>query len=161
MSSSAVERVRQALGAHGLQVEVIEFSQSTATSQQAADTLGVPVATIVKSLIFLAGEQPILVLASGANQVDTEKLARAAGGPVRRADADRVKEATGFVIGGVAPVGHAQPLPTFIDADLLRYERLWAAAGSPYAVFPVTPQELVRITGGQVVELKRQGNRPL
>lgn len=154
--SSSVERVRQALVAHGLHVEITEFSQSTATSQQAADALGVPVATIVKSLVFLAGEEPILVLASGANQVDTEKLARAAGAKVRRPDADRVKEATGFVIGGVAPVGHAHPLPTYIDADLLRYDRLWAAAGSPYAVFPVTPQELVRITGGRVVDLKRE-----
>jgi Cys-tRNA(Pro) deacylase len=154
--SSSVERVRQALVAHGLHVEITEFSQSTATSQQAADALGVPVATIVKSLVFLAGEEPILVLASGANQVDTEKLARAAGAKVRRPDADRVKEATGFVIGGVAPVGHAHPLPTYIDADLLRYDRLWAAAGSPYAVFPITPQELVRITGGRVVDLKRE-----
>ena len=158
MSSSAVERVRQALLAQGLPVEITEFSQSTATSQQAADALGVPVATIVKSLVFLAGEQVILVLASGANQVDTEKLAQAAGGKVRRPDADRVKEATGFVIGGVAPVGHTRPLPTYIDADLLRYDQLWAAAGSPYAVFPITPQDLVRITGGRVVELKRQGN---
>lgn len=158
MSSSAVERVRQALSAQGLQVEITEFSQSTATSQQAADALGVPVATIVKSLVFLAGEQVILVLASGANQVDTEKLARAAGGKVRRPDADRVKEATGFVIGGVAPVGHTRPLPTYIDADLLRYDQLWAAAGSPYAVFPITPQDLVRITAGKVVEIKRQGN---
>jgi len=154
--SSSVERVRQALVAHGLHVEITEFSQSTATSQQAADALGVPVATIVKSLVFLAGEEPILVLASGANQVDTEKLARAAGAKVRRPDADRVKEATGFVIGGVAPVGHAHPLPTYIDADLLRYDRLWAAAGSPYAVFPITPQELVRITRGRVVDLKRE-----
>ncbi len=152
--SSPVERVRQALKAHGLEVEVTEFDQSTATSQQAADTLGVPVATIVKSLIFLAGEQPILVLASGANRVDTEKLARAAGGKVRRADADRVKAATGYIIGGVPPVGHAGEIPTYVDADLLRYERLWAAAGSPYAVFPVTPQDLVRITRGQVAELK-------
>jgi len=158
MSSSAVERVRQALLAQGLPVEITEFSQSTATSQQAADALGVPVATIVKSLVFLAGEQVILVLASGANQVDTEKLAQAAGGKVRRPDADRVKEATGFVIGGVAPVGHTRPLPTYIDADLLRYDQLWAAAGSPYAVFPITPQDLVRITGGKVVDLKRQGN---
>lgn len=158
MSSSPVDRVREALAARGLQVEITEFGQSTATSQQAADTLGVPVATIVKSLVFLAGEQVILVLASGANQVDTDKLGRVAGGKVRRPDADRVKAATGFVIGGVAPVGHAQPLPTYIDADLMGYEQLWAAAGSPYAVFPVTPQNLVHITGGRVVDLKRQAN---
>jgi len=151
--SVAVDRVRQALAACGLQVEVTEFDQSTATSQQAADTLGVPVATIVKSLIFLVEERPILVLASGANRVDTGKLARAAGGKVRKADADRVKAATGFVIGGVPPVGHVTKLPTYIDADLMRYELLWAAAGSPYAVFPIAPQDLVRITGGEVVDL--------
>lgn len=153
---SAVDRVRQALAARGLTVEVTEFDQSTATSQQAADTLGVPVATIVKSLVFLVGEQPVLVLASGANRVDTEKLGRATGGRVRRADAEQVKAATGFAIGGVAPVGHTRPLPIYIDADLLGYDRLWAAAGSPYAVFPITPQELVRITSGQVVDLKRE-----
>ncbi|HOQ99965.1 MAG TPA: YbaK/EbsC family protein [Anaerolineae bacterium] len=156
MSSSPIDRVRRALAAQGLRVEITEFDRATATSQQAAEALGVPVATIVKSLVFLVGEQPVLVLASGANQVDTEKLGRAAGGTVRRADADRVKAATGFVIGGVAPVGHAQPLATYIDADLLRYDRLWAAAGSPYAVFPVAPQELVRVTGGSVVELRRE-----
>jgi len=152
--STPVDRVRQALAAHGLQVQVTEFDQSTATSQQAADTLGVPVATIVKSLIFLADEQVILVLASGANRVDTARLGQLTGGKVRRADADRVKAATGFVIGGVPPVGHSHPIPTYIDADLLGYDLLWAAAGSPYAVFPITPQDLVRITGGRVAEIK-------
>ncbi len=153
--SSAIDRVRQALAAQGLSVELTVFDCSTATSQQAADALGVPLATIVKSLVFLVEGRPVLVLASGANRVDTEKLGQAAGGRVQRADAERVKAATGFVIGGVAPVGHLEPLPTYIDADLMAYDRLWAAAGSPYAVFPVTPQELVRITAGQVVELKR------
>ena len=154
--STPVDRVRQALAARGLTVEITEFDQSTATSQQAADTLGVSVATIVKSLVFLAGEQPILVLASGANRVDTEKLSRITGSKVRRADADRVKAATGFVIGGVPPVGHAGPLATYIDRDLMAYDLLWAAAGSPYAVFPVTPQDLVRITGGMVVDLAQR-----
>ncbi len=160
MSSTPVERVRQALAAQGLQVGITEFDQSTATSQQAADALGVPVATIVKSLILLVDGRPILVLASGANRVDTGKLGRVAGGQVRRPDADRVKAATGYAIGGVPPVGHASPLPTFVDRDLLRHELLWAAAGSPCAVFPVTPQELVRITAGRVVEIaqEKEGN---
>ena len=152
---SSVDRVRQALAEHGLPAEVTEFDQSTATSQQAADALGVPLATIVKSLIFTVDEQPILVLASGANRVDTAKLGQVAGGRVRRADADRVKAATGYAIGGVPPVGHASPLPTYIDADLMQYDRLWAAAGSPYAVFPIAPQELVRVTGGRIADVKR------
>ncbi len=154
--SSPVDRVREALQARGLQAEVTEFDQSTATSQQAADTLGVPLATIVKSLIFLVDDRPILVLASGANRVDTDKLSHVAGGKVRRPDAERVKAATGFAIGGVPPVGHTRPLPTYVDADLLQYDLLWAAAGSPYAVFPVTPQDLVRIAGGQVVDIAQR-----
>ncbi len=154
--STAVDRVRQALATLGLPVQVTEFDQSTATSQQAADTLGVPLATIVKSLVFLAGEQPILVLASGANRVDTGKLARSAGARIKKADADCVRQATGFVIGGVAPVGHATPLPVYIDRDLLQYDLLWAAAGSPYAVFPISPSDLVRITSGQVVDLAQE-----
>ena len=154
--TTPVDRVRQALASQGLQVEITEFDRSTATSQQAADALGVPVATIVKSLVFLVDERPVLVLASGANRVDTRKLAHAGGGKVGRADADWVKAATGFAIGGVPPVGHSQPLPTYIDRDLLGYDRLWAAAGSPYAVFPVSPQELVRITGGRVADIAQE-----
>ncbi len=154
--STSVDRVRQALAAQGLQVQITEFDQSTATSQQAADTLGVPLATIVKSLVFSVNDQPILVLASGANRVDTAKVGRIAGAKVRRADANRVKEATGFAIGGVPPIGHSRPITTYIDQDLLGYDRLWAAAGSPYAVFPVTPEELVRITGGQVIDLAQE-----
>ena len=155
--SSPVDRVRQALIAHGLDVPITQFDQSTATSQQAADALGVPLATIVKSLVFLVNDRPVLVLASGANRVDLDKLARIAGGKAKRADAERVKAETGFAIGGVPPVGHSAPLATFIDQDLMAYSQLWAAAGSPYAVFPVTPDDLVRISGGAVVELKQQG----
>lgn len=154
--STPVDRVRQALAALGLPAEVAEFDRSTATSQQAADALGVPVATIVKSLVFLVNERPVLVLASGANRVDTAKLGRVAGGKVKRADADRVKAETGFAIGGVPPLGRSRPIATYIDQDLLCHERLWAAAGSPYAVFPVAPEELVRITGGQVVDVAQR-----
>lgn len=151
--STPVDRVRQALATLGLDAPITEFDQSTGTSQQAAEALGVPLGTIVKSLVFLVNDQPVLVLASGANRVDTAKLGRIAGGKVHKADAERVKAATGFAIGGVAPVGHASPLPTYIDADLMAYDLLWAAAGSPHAVFPVTPADLVRISGGKVVDL--------
>jgi Cys-tRNA(Pro) deacylase len=154
--TTPVDRVRQALASQGLQVKITEFDQSTATSQQAADALGVPVGTIVKSLVFLVAEQPVLVLASGANRVDTRKLAQAAGGKVGKANAERVKAATGFAIGGVPPVGHRQRLPTYIDRDLLGHNLLWAAAGSPYAVFPITPEDLVRITSGRVADVAQE-----
>jgi prolyl-tRNA editing enzyme YbaK/EbsC (Cys-tRNA(Pro) deacylase) len=107
----------------------------------------------VKSLVFLAGDQPILALVSGANRADTRKLAAAAGAPIRRADADAVRAATGFAIGGVPPVGHATRLPCFLDADLCRYDVVWAAAGTPNAVFPLAPAELERISGARVIDL--------
>ena len=110
---------------------------------------------IVKSLVFMAGETPIVVLASGPNRVDTAKLGSIFGAVVRRAQADQVRAATGFAIGGVPPVGHARPLRTYIDADLLQYDQVWAAAGTPNAVFPIAPDALVRITRGQVVDLKQ------
>jgi prolyl-tRNA editing enzyme YbaK/EbsC (Cys-tRNA(Pro) deacylase) len=115
----------------------------------------VAVAQIVKSLVFLAGDEPILVLVSGANQADERRLATLSGHSVRRADADAVRAHTGYAIGGVPPVGHARPLRVFIDRDLLGHDRLIAAAGTPHAVFPITPAELCRVTGGAVVDLKR------
>jgi prolyl-tRNA editing enzyme YbaK/EbsC (Cys-tRNA(Pro) deacylase) len=102
-------------------------------------------------------ERPVLVIASGANRVDEEKLTILAGGPARRADADTVKRATGFTIGGVAPIAHEMPLEIFIDEDLLRLELIYAAAGVPECVFPLSPAELVRATGGRVADLKEQG----
>jgi prolyl-tRNA editing enzyme YbaK/EbsC (Cys-tRNA(Pro) deacylase) len=115
----------------------------------------VAVAQIVKSLVFLAGGEPVLVLASGANQVDEARLAALTGAPIRRADAAAVRTATGFAIGGVPPVGHARPMTVFIDRDLTRHAELIAAAGTPRAVFRLTPDELCRITGGRLEDLKR------
>src|SRR5262249_30093183 len=109
---------------------------------------------IVKSLVFMGGESPILVLASGPNRVDLDKLERLLGQPVTRARAEVVRTFTSFSIGGVPPVGHAQRLQTFIDRDLLRYDQVWAAAGTPYTVFPIDPRELVRITDGVVVDVR-------
>lgn len=149
----AAQRVQAALHERGLDVEVIEFAESTRTSAEAAAAIGCEVAEIAKSLVFTAGGRPVLVIASGANRVDTRKLAALAGGKVDRADADVVREATGFAIGGVPPVGHATALPIFIDRDLLAFARIYAAAGTPNAVFPLTPGDLVRITGGQVVDV--------
>jgi prolyl-tRNA editing enzyme YbaK/EbsC (Cys-tRNA(Pro) deacylase) len=151
----AAARVRAALHALGVEGEVIVLAESARTAAQAAAACGVAVGQIVKSLVFLAGDEPILVLVSGANQADERRLAELSGQTVRRADADAVRGTTGYAIGGVPPVGHPRPLRVFIDRDLLGYERLIAAAGTPHAVFPITPAELCRVTGGAVTDLKR------
>jgi len=150
----AAERVQAALSALGLQAEVRELPQSTRTALEAAQAVGVRVGQIVKSLIFMAGEEPVLVCASGGNRVSLEKLSGLVGKAVRQASPDEVKEATGFAIGGVPPVGHKRPLKAFIDRDLMRYEEIWAAAGTPHAVFRTTPHELLRITQGELVDIK-------
>jgi len=154
-ASLAVERVRAALREKGVDTEIMEFAQSTRTAQEAADAIGTSVAQIVKSLVFVAGGQPFLALVSGANQADTGKLSALMCAPVERADARTVREATGFAIGGVPPVGHAKSLVTYIDEDLLKFEEVYAAAGTPHHIFRITPQDLVRITGGRVVALAR------
>jgi prolyl-tRNA editing enzyme YbaK/EbsC (Cys-tRNA(Pro) deacylase) len=151
----AATRVQAALRATGLSGEVIELRESARTAAEAAAACGVAVGQIVKSLVFLAGDQPILVLVSGANQADERRLAAITGARVRRADADVVRTVTGFAIGGVPPLGHATALRTLVDRDLLGYPRLVAAAGTPHAVFPITPDELVRVSGGEVADLKR------
>ena len=146
--------MRAALAAHGLDaVPVREFAESTATAVDAAAAIGTTVERIVKSLVFAAGEQPVLVLASGPNRVDLTKLAELVGGPLRRASADQVRTWTGFAIGGVPPVGHSQKLSTYLDEDLLRYEEVWAAAGTPNAVFAIDPSVLARITGARIARL--------
>ena len=150
---AAAKRVAEALAAAGLDVEVQEFAQSTRTAEEAAQAVGASVGQIVKSLVFLAGEQPILALVSGSNRADTAKLAAAAGGSIRRADADTVRVATGYSIGGVPPIGLASPLPIYFDRDLLQYPVVWAAAGTPNTVFRVAPGELLRVTGATAVEL--------
>ncbi len=158
MMPPAAARVHAALEALGVEAEVIVLAESARTAAQAAAACGVGVGQIVKSLVFVAGEEPILVLVSGANQADEHRLAALSGQPVRRADADLVRGATGYAIGGVPPVGHPRPLRVFIDRDLLGYERVIAAAGTPHAVFPITPAELCRVTGGAVADLKRQAD---
>jgi prolyl-tRNA editing enzyme YbaK/EbsC (Cys-tRNA(Pro) deacylase) len=153
-SRSAVDRVREALTRLGVEGSVVEFRTSTRTAQEAADTVGTTVAQIAKSLIFLAGGAPVLVIASGKNRVSEKKLKARLGAKIRRADADQVRDATGYAIGGVPPVGHSRPLRTLIDEDLLAFQEIYAAAGTPRAVFRLTPQELLRITGGEAVDLK-------
>lgn len=150
----AVGRVRSALAAAGVEVRVVEFAESTRTAQDAARAVGTTIGQIVKSLVFLADGRPVLVLASGANRVDTAKVARLAGAArVEKATADATREATGFSIGGVPPVGHRAALPVYVDAALLAYDVVFAAAGTPHAVFPIEPSALVRVTAGTVGDL--------
>ncbi|HEX9941896.1 MAG TPA: YbaK/EbsC family protein [Thermoanaerobaculia bacterium] len=150
------ERVQAELRARGAGGEVVELAASTRTSQEAAAAIGTTVAQIAKSLVFLIGETPVLVIASGVNRVSLDKLSKLLGGPAVRPDADTVKRLTGFPIGGVAPVGHASRMRVLIDQDLLRYDEVWAAAGTPNAVFRTTPDELARISEGEVVDLREE-----
>jgi prolyl-tRNA editing enzyme YbaK/EbsC (Cys-tRNA(Pro) deacylase) len=152
----SIQRVREALIRAGLEPRIVAFEQTTRTAQDAAAAIGTSVPQIVKSLVFLADDQPIVVLASGANRVDPHRLGAELDKEIGRADADRVRAATGFAIGGVAPVGYPAPLPVFLDRDLLGYEEVWAAAGTPHAVFPIRPADLLRVTGARVLDLKQE-----
>lgn len=152
----AVERVRAALIAAGHLDTIITTPAGAHTATDAAAAVGCDVAQIVKSLIFRAGDRPILVLASGANRVDLDKLSRMAGEQVVRADPGWVREATGFTVGGVAPVGAPLQPETFLDADLVALDPLWAAAGSPDHVFRTDAAELLRLTGARVADLRQE-----
>lgn len=148
--SPSARKVQQALADQGFGCHVMEFAESTRTSQEAADRIGCKLKQIVKSLVFkgIASGKPILVLASGANRVDEKLVGALAGEGIGRATPDFVREVTGFAIGGVPPLGHARAMETWLDEDLLQYATVWAAAGTPNAVFRLTPDDLVRMTGG-------------
>lgn len=151
---SATERVTAALRAAGVEAEIREFLHGTRTAADAAAAIGTTVAQIVKSLVFMADGRPVLVLASGANRVDPVKLALASGAhAVRRASADEVRVATGFAIGGVPPVGHASPLAVYLDRDLLGHDIVYAAAGTPTAIFAIAPGRLQAVTGAVSADL--------
>lgn len=149
-----VVRVTDAARAAGLEIVVERFPEGTRTAADAARAVGCDVAQIVKSLVFVAGDEPVLALVSGSNRVDLGKLASAVGAAeARRADGDEARSATGFAIGGVPPFGHTGTVTVVVDRDLLAHDRLWAAAGMPDAVFPITPDDLMRSSGGRVVDL--------
>lgn len=150
----AVQRVMMALGDAGIETTPMEFAESTRTAEDAARAIGVEVGQIVKSLLFMRGDEPVLALVSGSNRASLPKLESALGGSVRRADAETVRSATGYAIGGVPPLGHPAPLRTLVDADLLHYDTVYAAAGTPNSIFPVAPSELVRSTSGTPLDLK-------
>ena len=146
--SRATTRVQAALHAAGIDARVVELPQSTRTAAEAAQACGCEVAQIVKSLVFRDGHgEAVLVLTSGTNRVNEKRLG------LEKASADFVREKTGYAIGGIPPVGHMTPLLTLIDEDLLRFERIWAAAGTPNAVFELSPADLGRMTGGTVMRV--------
>jgi prolyl-tRNA editing enzyme YbaK/EbsC (Cys-tRNA(Pro) deacylase) len=150
--------VQDALKALGLTLAVVELPGSTRTAVEAAQAVGCELGQIVKSLVFKGkrSERPILVIASGTNRVNEKAIEALIGEPLGKADADFVRQRTGFVIGGVPPVGHAERLEAFIDRDLLQYAEVWAAAGTPNAVFRLDPADLVKMTAGQVVDITRE-----
>lgn len=155
MLKPSAQRVQKALAAHGLGLEVREFPASTRTAEDAAAAIGCTVAQIAKSLIFRGKttDRPVLVIASGVNRVDEKKVSTLIGEKIGKADAEFVRARTGFAIGGVPPVGHLEPPITLIDRDLLALSEIWAAAGTPNAVFRLTPGDLAILTGGQVAEV--------
>lgn len=156
---ASAQRVQDALAARGFANQVVELADSTRTAAEAAAAVGCSVAQIAKSLLFRTGGdgpnagRALLVIAGGANRVNLAALEALVGSPLQRPDADFVRAQTGFVIGGVPPLGHAQPLETYIDADLWQHSAIWAAAGHPNAVFPLTPDELLAMTGGRVARI--------
>ena len=137
----------------GLQLEVVEFAESTKTAQEAADAIGCEIGQIVKSLIFKNKNQGLLFLVSGKNNLDTNKVSRELKTEIKKADAEFVKEATGFSIGGVPPVAHKTKLETYIDQDLLGYKEVWAAAGMPFSVFRLESRMLQPLTNGKVIKV--------
>ena len=147
------QRVVRAFAGAGVEIEVVDIPEGAPTAAAAAAALGVEVGQIANSLVFDADGEPLLVLTSGANRVDTAAVGALLGATVRRADAGFVRAATGFPIGGVAPAGFPAPVRVLVDEDLFRYDTVWAAAGTPHTVFPTTAGDLVRVTGGTAVRV--------
>lgn len=153
--SPSAKKFQDALQALGFELIVVELPDSTRTAMEAAQAIGCQVGQIAKSLVFKGkrSERPLLVVASGANRVNEKIIEALISEPLGKADADFVRLHTGYTIGGVPPVGHAEPLLTYIDQDLLHYHEIWAAAGTPNAVFRLAPTDLVRMTGGEVIQI--------
>jgi Cys-tRNA(Pro) deacylase len=154
--SPSAQKVQDALNALGFDLTVIENTTSARTAQEAADRVGVTLGQIVKSLIFKGKKsgKPILVLTSGSNRVDVKRIKAYAGEKIGRAEPDFVRKMTGYAIGGVPPIAHLRQMETYLDEDLLQYDVIWAAAGTPNAIFELTPDDLQKMTGGKVVLIK-------
>jgi prolyl-tRNA editing enzyme YbaK/EbsC (Cys-tRNA(Pro) deacylase) len=153
---TGIDRVRKALEGNGLTLEVEEFPASTRTAADAALAVGCEVGQIAKSLVFRDRDdgEPVLVVTSGSNRVDVDAVARQTGRRLEMADPGFVRERTGFAIGGVPPLAHATPITIYLDNDLLRHDRIWAAAGSGNAVFALSPDQLLRVTGGTAIDVE-------
>lgn len=147
------KRVQEYLNNFGIKVEVLELAESTRTAQEAADAAKCDVGQIVKSLVFRSGDEALLFLVSGKNMLDIPKVSQSLGKTISKADADFVKAKTGYAIGGVPPVALLAEIETFIDRDLMVFESVWAAAGTPHAVFQLKSNDLPRLTGGKVIEV--------
>jgi len=154
--SPSAQKIQDLLNSLGYQYTVIEHAESTRTAQEAADRAGCELGQIVKSLIFKGktSNKPILVLTSGVNRVDEKRISAYAGEGIGRADADFVRAVTGFAIGGVPPLGHIQKMETYIDEDFIPYQTIWAAAGTPNAIFELSTADLQKMTDGKVVMVK-------
>ena len=155
VQAASVQRVLDAARELGLEIEVREFPEGTRTAEDAARAIGVSLGQIVKSLVFMADGHPVICFVSGTNRLDTGRLAAAtAATEVRRASAEEVREATGFAVGGVPPFAHATRVAVYCDPDLLQYEAVWAAGGTPHTVFPIAPRKLVEACNAIVTDLK-------
>jgi len=150
-------RTSQLLRDAGIDTQVVEFEQPTRTSADAAAAIGCSIAEIAKSIVFrgTSSGQAVIVVASGDNRVSETKVAEQVGEPLARADGDFVRSATGYAIGGVAPIGHTQPVKLLLDEDLRRFEKIWAAGGTPFSVFPLNPDQLRRLTGAEWADVKQ------
>ena len=158
----SARRVQQALMVAGISARVLQLPQSARTASDAAGAIGCRVEQIAKSLVFrrVDSKRPVLIIASGANRVDERLASSYLNAVIAKADADFVRSTTGFAIGGVPPLGHDLPLETLIDQDLLQFDTIWAAAGTPYAVFSIDPHQLVRATGGRVLPIAASRPHP-
>ncbi len=153
-------RVMNALREAGLEIDIIRHEAEARTAEQAAALIGCDLAQIAKSLVFAAGGELVMTLVSGANRVDTDKLAAIVGQPITKADAEAVRAATGYAIGGVAPVGHATKLPVYMDEDLMRYAIIYPAAGTPNTAFAISSRDLLRVSGAILADIKELSISP-
>jgi prolyl-tRNA editing enzyme YbaK/EbsC (Cys-tRNA(Pro) deacylase) len=154
--SSSAQKVQEAMKQLGFEYRVVELPATTRSAADAANAIGCKVEQIAKSIVFRTRNtnRPVLVIASGVNRVSEKRIGELLSEPIGKADADFVRRTTGFAIGGVPPLGHLQKMEIFIDEDLLNYDRIWAAAGTPNAVFGLLPADLVKMTGGKVTSIK-------
>lgn len=154
--SPSAQKIQDLLNSLGFEYNVVEHAESTRTAQEAAGRAGCELGQIVKSLIFKGkdSDKPILILASGPNRVNEKRIAEYAGEAIVKPDADFVRAVTGFVIGGVPPIGHAQKMETYLDEDFLQYATIWAAAGTPNAIFELKTEDLQKMTGGKIASIK-------